>query len=495
MKPYDTIVIGAGVAGLSVARELAKRKQRVLVVEQEEIGGSASRAAAGILDPYTEAKEETPLFRLGVKALEFYPSFLQELGEKTPARVEYEKAGVLYLGLSAEDEDLLKDRFEWQKKRRLPVESVSLDKVRKMEPALSPLVRNGIFYPEIPKLNADKLTQALLEEARSEGVELKTSVGGSSVWTEGKKVRGVKTSQESFESRSVVAASGPWAGLDPNLGIGKSVKSVRGQILILRTNASFQPTHILHTIHYAYIVPWPGNRILVGSTLETHAGFDCRVTPEGKEDPQAGRRNLCGYPFPGRGKNLGGFEALCGNRRSPHRAFADRGTFFGAGLLPERHSHQPSRGPASGRGHCHRNFFTVTGTLLPSIGGFKMKMRIAIFVSLWLGLSFSQASALETPKAEPAKSFSTQGTLTRVDLPANVIYLKNEGGLELTFHLSETTEIRSGEKTRSAADLAAAEEVEIDYEYNADYEKMAHSISIKKSPPPASFEKKPAPST
>ncbi|GEM_PF-2609507 len=124
-----------------------------------------------------------------------------------------------------------------------------------------------------------------------------------------------------------------------------------------------------------------------------------------------------------------------------------------------------------------------------------MKMRIAIFVSLWLGLSFSQASALETPKAEPAKSFSTQGTLTRVDLPANVIYLKNEGGLELTFHLSETTEIRSGEKTRSAADLAAAEEVEIDYEYNADYEKMAHSISIKKSPPPASFEKKPAPST
>ncbi len=284
MKPYDTIVIGAGVAGLSVARELAKRKQRVLVVEQEEIGGSASRAAAGILDPYTEAKEETPLFRLGVKALEFYPSFLQELGEKTPARVEYEKAGVLYLGLSAEDEDLLKDRFEWQKKRRLPVESVSLDKVRKMEPALSPLVRNGIFYPEIPKLNADKLTQALLEEARSEGVELKTSVGGSSVWTEGKKVRGVKTSQESFESRSVVAASGPWAGLDPNLGIGKSVKSVRGQILILRTNASFQPTHILHTIHYAYIVPWPGNRILVGSTLETHAGFDCRVTPEGKEE-------------------------------------------------------------------------------------------------------------------------------------------------------------------------------------------------------------------
>jgi len=125
----------------------------------------------------------------------------------------------------------------------------------------------------------------------------------------------------------------------------------------------------------------------------------------------------------------------------------------------------------------------------------KMKMRIAILVSLCVGLSFSWASALETKEAEPAKSFSTKGTLTRVDLPMNVIYLKNEGGLELTFHLNETTQVQSGEKTGSAADLAAEEEVEIDYEYNADYEKMARAISIKKGPPPASFEKKPAPST
>ena len=66
MKPYDAIVIGAGMAGLSIARELAKLKQRVLVLEQEEKGGGASRAAAGILDPYTEAKKETPLFRLGL---------------------------------------------------------------------------------------------------------------------------------------------------------------------------------------------------------------------------------------------------------------------------------------------------------------------------------------------------------------------------------------------------------------------------------------------
>ena len=124
-----------------------------------------------------------------------------------------------------------------------------------------------------------------------------------------------------------------------------------------------------------------------------------------------------------------------------------------------------------------------------------MKLRIALFLSLFVGLSFSQAGALETKAAEPAKPFSTQGTVTRVDLPTQVINLKNEGGLELTFHLNETTQVRMGEKVGSAADLAADEEVEMEYDYNADYEKIARSILIKKGPPPASSEKKPAPST
>ncbi len=284
MNSYDVLVIGAGAAGLSIARYLAQAKLRVGVLEQEAKGGRASRAAAGILDPYSEAKEETPLFRLGLKALENYPAFLQGLGPKAPSQVEYEKSGVLYLALNLEDEDLLKDRYEWQKKRRIPVEFFAADKIRKMEPAVSPQIRSGVFYPEIPKINADKFTEVLLESTRSEGVEIKFGINEASVWIEKGKVLGVKTAKESYASNSVVVASGCWAGLDPNLGIQNKIKSVRGQILILRTNGTFHPTHMLHTIRYAYIVPWPGNRILVGSTLETNAGFDCQVTPEGKED-------------------------------------------------------------------------------------------------------------------------------------------------------------------------------------------------------------------
>lgn len=284
MKSYDVIVLGAGIAGLSVARELAKRKVKALLLEVEEEGGKTSRAAAGILDAYTEATRETPLFQLGLKALEDYPAFLQEMGQKIPSQVEYEKLGILYLAVKTEDEELLKDRFQWQKKRGLPVEWVPTAKIRKMEPAVSSRVVGGIFYSEIPKISAQKLTDALLNSAQQSGAEIRTGLKKISVWLEKEKVRGVEAEGKPIESPVVVLASGCWAGLHKNLGIQLKISSVRGQILILRSNKSFEPTHILHTLRWAYIVPWPGNRLLIGSTLESNAGFENRVTPEGKED-------------------------------------------------------------------------------------------------------------------------------------------------------------------------------------------------------------------
>ncbi len=283
-KSYDAIVIGAGVAGLPIARELAKSNERVLLVEREREGGKASRAAAGILDPYSEAREESPLLRLGLKALEFYPSFLKEwVGDAALKKVEYEKLGILYLALSPEDEAFLKDRSEWQKSHGLRVEFLRGSEVRRLEPTVSGRTQSGVLYPEIPKLNAKELTRALFKAAQSAGVEFRTSVKEVSVWTEKGKLKGIKMAQDAVEAPLVILASGSWTGLDPRLGIKVNVSPVRGQILLLRSKPSLYPRHILHTARYAYIVPWPKGRLLIGSTLE-HGEFEDRVTPEGKED-------------------------------------------------------------------------------------------------------------------------------------------------------------------------------------------------------------------
>lgn len=282
MKAYDVIVLGGGIAGLSVARELAKRKARVLLIEQEKKGAVASRAAAGILDPYTEANQDSPFLTLGLKASEFYSDFLREIAGKTEESVEYKKLGILYLAVSPEDDGLLKDRFEWQKKRSLPVEFVSGNQIQKIEPLASRSVRSGIFYPEIAKLNANKLITRLLEATKKVGVEIRTGVKNVSVSFIRGKVQGVKISGTLVQSGSVVIAAGSWSGLQ-KLGFKIDVSPVRGQILLLCSKQNQYPRHILHSMRWAYVIPWPEKRLLIGSTLES-VGFKCQVTRQGKED-------------------------------------------------------------------------------------------------------------------------------------------------------------------------------------------------------------------
>ena len=119
-------------AGLSVARELAKQGEKILVLERDRKGGNSSRAAAGIIDPYTEADKDSPLLRLGLAAFQFYEDFLKRLGPRAKEQVEYKKTGVLYLSFSEEDDKFLKSRFDWQRRKKIPVEWLSGEAVRKL---------------------------------------------------------------------------------------------------------------------------------------------------------------------------------------------------------------------------------------------------------------------------------------------------------------------------------------------------------------------------
>ena len=65
----DVVVIGGGVIGLSVARALALRGIRnVMVIERASLGSEASAAAAGMLAPQAEADRVDDFFSLACKS-------------------------------------------------------------------------------------------------------------------------------------------------------------------------------------------------------------------------------------------------------------------------------------------------------------------------------------------------------------------------------------------------------------------------------------------
>ncbi|MGB7023405.1 MAG: FAD-dependent oxidoreductase, partial [Candidatus Acidiferrales bacterium] len=63
MKRYHTVVVGGGIIGVSLAFELRRRGQSVLVLDRQEPGREASWAAAGTISPAPDHES------LGIAAL------------------------------------------------------------------------------------------------------------------------------------------------------------------------------------------------------------------------------------------------------------------------------------------------------------------------------------------------------------------------------------------------------------------------------------------
>ena len=101
----DVVIIGGGVIGLAVARALALRGVRdVLLIERSSLGAEASSAAAGMLAPQAEANRAHEFFYLTCRSRDMYPAFAAALLEETGIDIELETTGTLYLAFTEHDE-------------------------------------------------------------------------------------------------------------------------------------------------------------------------------------------------------------------------------------------------------------------------------------------------------------------------------------------------------------------------------------------------------
>src|SRR6516225_3638919 len=92
MKTWDVIIIGGGIIGVSLSRELRKQGTSVLVVERGEPGREASYAAGGML---ANCGDETPgvLQTLATASAEIYPEFVHELEDESGEQVDLRSQG------------------------------------------------------------------------------------------------------------------------------------------------------------------------------------------------------------------------------------------------------------------------------------------------------------------------------------------------------------------------------------------------------------------
>src|SRR5919109_5295901 len=94
----DVVIVGGGVIGLSIARALALRGMKnVMLIERAYLGAEASSAAGGILAPQAEADRNDDFFRLTRQSRDLYPALAATLREETGIDIELDVRGTIYL--------------------------------------------------------------------------------------------------------------------------------------------------------------------------------------------------------------------------------------------------------------------------------------------------------------------------------------------------------------------------------------------------------------
>ena len=281
-RPSDIIVVGAGVVGCSVAYELARRGASVEIVDERPVGMGATQASAGVLAPYLEAREDSPLLDLTVRSLSMYDAFVGRVAQDGGIAVPYRRTGTLDVAANDREMQRLHGIADVLARRGVPALILDAAATRAEEPLVAEDIAGGLLIEEHGYVSASELTRALVAAARAHGAQL---VEQSRV----RRIRArdgdtvVETDRGTLASNAVVLAAGSWSGTIVVDGVETRVpvKPIRGQLLYLGWHGTS-----LRRVMWSrgcYMVPWDDGTVLVGATSED-AGFDERLTVSGVHD-------------------------------------------------------------------------------------------------------------------------------------------------------------------------------------------------------------------
>ena len=257
MKSWDAIIIGGGIMGVSLALELGKFMERILVIDRGPAGREASYAAAGMLA--AEDPELSPALRDFARAsVLLYPQFLEGLENSGSGHVELSAAGTLYCAAPAASGE----------------PTLSASRLAELQPGVDFPAR-GVVWLEESWLDPRQLMAAALQSAERQQVELRTDTVAVGIEIQQGKATAVFTSQGSLAAGLVVNCCGAWAAEVGPLHI--PVRPVKGQMLTVAAPHGLELARVIRTPD-VYLVPRGKGRILIGATVE-EAGFDKSVEP------------------------------------------------------------------------------------------------------------------------------------------------------------------------------------------------------------------------
>lgn len=275
----DVLIIGGGVIGCAIARNLALQGVRVRVLERGEPCREASWAAAGALIARALAAGEDPLLSLKVESLRLFPALCSALTEETGIDSGFRETGGIDFFLTDAEKDERGDFIDWQQSFGIEAEPLDRGDLESLEPHLTKAIDCGVYFPSFTQVRTPWFTRALQTSAVRNGAVIETHTEVRGILVEHNRVVGVRTDRGEFFAETTILAGGPWSTELARLA-GKELPGVpvKGQIVLLFD----RNRPVRHIVHYGktYLTPRDEGAIVVGST-EEWVGFKKENTLEG----------------------------------------------------------------------------------------------------------------------------------------------------------------------------------------------------------------------
>ena len=164
----DVLVIGAGIAGCSIARELSKYELDVTIVEKEvDVGWGQTKASYAICHPGARWAPGTLAQELIAESNSIIDQLIRDLD------IDFRRLGELILAFNDQDLESLKAIKEQGEYIHVQdLEILDRDEILRLEPNINPDAVAALYMPTAGIFNPFELVSALYENARDNGVSM-----------------------------------------------------------------------------------------------------------------------------------------------------------------------------------------------------------------------------------------------------------------------------------------------------------------------------------
>ncbi|WP_261697895.1 NAD(P)/FAD-dependent oxidoreductase [Staphylococcus equorum] len=263
---YDVIIIGSGVMGMSIARELSKSDIKIAVIDRDIPGKHASFKAGGMLGAQNEFTEDSNLFHIARQAQEMFEPLRDSLLDEVGLDIEYLDSGLIKIASSIDDNASVEKQYKFLQQYNRAVELLPAKSLK--ERTNGNVISDNLsamYIPNDNQINANKYTKALLKSLEQRGIHriYNTEVSDITPLNPGYRV---VTDTDVLTAEKVVVAGGAWSGnLLNRYMTNSSVTGVKGEVLLVEhPNLPLETT--LFTTNGCYVVPKMKNRYLIGAT-------------------------------------------------------------------------------------------------------------------------------------------------------------------------------------------------------------------------------------